>query len=354
MVVRASVAHMRIEPPAPLVDWGILAAVTLLLTTGVASLFAATPRLAWVYGLHATAGIGLPVLLWWKLHRVSDRLVPGNWTRGTIASVLALGLTLAALLTGLYWGLAGWFTVGPFTGLVFHAILGLLVTVPLAAHLVVRFRTPDASIDNARRAAVGYTAVAAVGLTGYALRKRIAAALGTLGRFTGSKHVPGEGNDFPTTMWVADDPNPIDTETWRLTLDGRVETVQQFAYADFSPEAEDTALLDCTSGWYTTRDWQGVRVGRLLDAAEPTEVAGWVTFHSVTGYRWTLPLSEAKNALLATHVDGERLTHGHGFPLRLVAPERRGFQWVKWVEAIEVRANPDYRQWVAIFTSGFD
>ena len=41
-----------------------------------------------------------------------------------------------------------------------------------------------------------------------------------------------------------------------------------------------------------------------------------------------------------------------GAPLRLVAPGRRGFQWVKWVEAVEVRAGPDPGQWSAIFTSG--
>jgi DMSO/TMAO reductase YedYZ molybdopterin-dependent catalytic subunit len=40
--------------------------------------------------------------------------------------------------------------------------------------------------------------------------------------------------------------------------------------------------------------------------------------------------------LLATHVGGKALAPGHGFPLRLVAPERRGFQRVKWLEQIEV------------------
>jgi len=36
----------------------------------------------------------------------------------------------------------------------------------------------------------------------------------------------------------------------------------------------------------------------------------------------------------------------------LVAPGRRGYQWVKWVEAVEVRTTPDYGEWWAIFTSG--
>jgi hypothetical protein len=36
------------------------------------------------------------------------------------------------------------------------------------------------------------------------------------------------------------------------------------------------------------------------------------------------------------NVGGEVLSHAHGFPLRLVAPERRGFQWIKWLATIEV------------------
>jgi DMSO/TMAO reductase YedYZ molybdopterin-dependent catalytic subunit len=73
----------------------------------------------------------------------------------------------------------------------------------------------------------------------------------------------------------------------------------------------------------------------------------------VTGYRWSLPIEEARDALLATHVGREAISHGHGFPLRVVTPGRRGFQWVKWVDSVEVRERYDYGQWVVIFTSGF-
>ena len=62
---------------------------------------------------------------------------------------------------------------------------------------------------------------------------------------------------------------------------------------------------------------------------------------SRTGYRWSFGLADARGLLLATHVGDEPLTHGHGAPCRLVAPGRRGFQWVKWVERIEVHEDPD-------------
>ena len=85
----------------------------------------------------------------------------------------------------------------------------------------------------------------------------------------------------------------------------------------------------------------------------PLPGAAWVSFVSVTGYRWSLPLEEARAALLATHVSGEPLSHDHGAPLRLVAPDRRGFQWVKWVVRVEVRTAPDPGELIAIHVSGF-
>ncbi|ESS02932.1 MAG: oxidoreductase molybdopterin binding protein [uncultured archaeon A07HR67] len=90
--------------------------------------------------------------------------------------------------------------------------------------------------------------------------------------------------------------------------------------------------------------------GAAAGAREPA----YVRFVSVTGYRWSLPLSEAEDALLATHVGGDPLSHGHGGPARLVAPGRRGFQWVKWVTRVEVRAERDPAQWVVTLISGFD
>lgn len=159
---------------------------------------------------------------------------------------------------------------------------------------------------------------------------------------------------MPVTMWAADDPDPVDLAGWTLEVDGAVESPLSLDYQDLESDTSLQATLDCTSGWYSVQNWQGVRVGDLLDAASVTPGARWVRFVSITGYRWSLPIGEARDALLATHVGAAQLDHGHGRPLRLVAPGRRGFQWVKWVERVEVRTQPDLGQWAAIFTSGFD
>src|SRR5260221_619709 len=65
------------------------------------------------------------------------------------------------------------------------------------------------------------------------------------------------------------------------------------------------------------------------------------------------PLEEARAALLATHAGEEPLSYEHGFPLRLVAPGHRGFEWVKWITRVEVLTAPDPGQVLSIFTSSF-
>jgi len=113
------------------------------------------------------------------------------------------------------------------------------------------------------------------------------------------------------------------------------------------------ATLDCTGGFYSTQHWQGISVGDLLDHADVHVDARYVSFISVTSYRWSLPMEEARTALLATHVGEEPLSYEHGFPFRLVAPGRRGFEWVKWITRIEVLTAPDPGQVLSTFTSSF-
>jgi DMSO/TMAO reductase YedYZ molybdopterin-dependent catalytic subunit len=65
---------------------------------------------------------------------------------------------------------------------------------------------------------------------------------------------------------------------------------------------------------------------------------------SRTGYWVRLPAGDLDHLLLATGVGGRPLSRGHGYPLRLVAPGRRGFWWVKWVDRIEWSAAPSWWQ----------
>ena len=346
---------MRFIPPARVVDAGILVAVAVAAATGLVSLVAGQPSDAWVFAIHGIVGLTLVGLIALKLYRVSPRLrQPSRWDRRVVVSVLTLGVAGLALVTGIAWSFGGKFGVLLWTGLSVHVLFGLLTIPILVYHLTHRFRLPDRVDFQNRRTAIQLGLLVLGGAVAWRAQQLITEVIGTANRFTGSR-VTGRqpGNTFPVTSWVADDPDPVDLEEWRLRIDGAVSSSMSVEFGALHRDDTSQVILDCTSGWYTDQEWGGIRVARLLDEAEPEPEARWVSFHSVTGYRWSLPIDEAQDALLATNVGGERLTHGHGAPLRLVAPGRRGFQWVKWIERIEVRTDPDYGQWIAIFTSGF-
>ncbi|HZC13758.1 MAG TPA: molybdopterin-dependent oxidoreductase [Thermoleophilaceae bacterium] len=129
--------------------------------------------------------------------------------------------------------------------------------------------------------------------------------------------------------------------SYRLELRGRVARPLRLALAELRAGDRLIATLDCTGGFYSRQRWSGVRLARLLERAGPLPAASHVRVVSYTGYRWSFDLRDARRLLLATRVGGEPLSHEHGAPARLVAPGRRGFQWVKWVVCIELHDGPD-------------
>jgi DMSO/TMAO reductase YedYZ molybdopterin-dependent catalytic subunit len=360
--MRAAAVFAWLSPPPRLVDWSILALVVAEVASGLLSFTVGTPDGWYVLWFHRVAGITLAFLLCLKLYRVRNRIrYRDHWERSTALSILTAVVAIATLATGAAWALGAVSVesrVLYWTFLSVHVGLGLALVPLVLAHMSTRFGLPRRTDFADRRAAIQYAGLFAAGALVVRAQETAAEVLDTSGakrRFTGSKPVRGEGNgSFPITSWVADDPDPIDPEAWTLSVTGLVDSPLELGYGELAPEAEERALLDCTSGWYTVQEWRGVRVGDLLDSVGVSGEAEWVRFVSVTGYRWSIPVEEARDALLATHVGGERLAHGHGAPLRLVAPGRRGFQWVKWVERVELREENDPAQWLMTLVSGFD
>ena len=100
------------------------------------------------------------------------------------------------------------------------------------------------------------------------------------------------------------------------------------------------ATLDCTGGFYSTQDWSGVWLSKLLTPNSQTSVH----VRSLTGYDRRFAIEEAGRLLIATGLGGMPLDPGHGFPVRIVAPDRRGYWWVKWVTAITIDELPAWWQ----------
>jgi DMSO/TMAO reductase YedYZ molybdopterin-dependent catalytic subunit len=306
-------------------DWTLAVLVAALVATGLGSWFVVSP---WMVGAHDVAGLAVGGVLTWKFARV---LPVRRWRTRKIAGAVAAVLVVATLLTGVAWAFGADLGLAGYNGLAWHVALGFVLGLIVVAHMVVRARRPRRRDVVGRRQLLASAGVGALAVGAWSVQRPLSSLFGWRGadrRFTGSY----EG--FPVTSWVADHPREI--RTARLQVAGLVREPRS---VELAGDDVVTATLDCTGGFVTTQEWRGVLLGRLLDGVLGD--ARHVRVISHTGYRWSFSLDHARGLLLATHVAGEPLSHGHGAPARLVVPGRRGFQWVKWVTRIEVHADPD-------------
>ncbi|HEY0752464.1 MAG TPA: molybdopterin-dependent oxidoreductase [Ktedonobacteraceae bacterium] len=340
-----------------LTDWSLGLTVLLACLSGLVSLVSGHPQEWFVFALHGGAGFWLLLLLWGKLRRVWPRLLhPRRWDRRTVYGLLALLFVLCALGSGIWWVGGGSWDIAGFNLLNWHILLGFVLTVVVLAHLIARAKRLRKRDLVGRRRVLHFSALLLASIGLWPLQQageRVLKLPGESERFTGSRESHSyQGNIFPTSSWVADQPRELDTRTWQFSLGGAVAAPRAFSYAEISAANDELeAVLDCTGGFYSTQRWRGISVGTLLRQVTLSPDARFVSFTSITSYRWSLPLEEARRALLATRIDDQPLSHDHGFPLRLVAPGRRGFEWVKWITRVEVLTEPDLGQAVSIFTS---
>jgi DMSO/TMAO reductase YedYZ molybdopterin-dependent catalytic subunit len=144
-------------------------------------------------------------------------------------------------------------------------------------------------------------------------------------------------------------PQHIDRKTYRLVIDGEVNAPTSLTYDQvlaFRPAFAKVVTLNCVEGWSVTMLWEGVRVRDLIaKAGGPKPDAKIVIFHAHDGYTSSLPLDflTNRNILLAYHQNGVPLADMWGWPLQVVAEDRWGYKWVKWIERVEVSSDAAYR-----------
>jgi DMSO/TMAO reductase YedYZ molybdopterin-dependent catalytic subunit len=259
-----------------------------------------------------------------------------------VASIALTAVVFTIIVLSLMW----MWQLGPYFGplgqtlIAWHWILGLLIGPLFLYHVVRRWPLATITESDGRREALRFLGLAAGGVVGWLVGRQVAqvraAEAESRRLLTGSREFGSfSGNAFPVTGEPAE---ALDVADWRLAVTGAVVRPRRIAYDEIISSASEelTAAVDCPNGWTSVQRWRGVPLSRLLDDAGVTDHSAGVRLVSATGYNHTFPLEEARTILMATHVGDEVLAPRHGYPLRAVVPNRRGWFWVKWVTRVEV------------------
>jgi DMSO/TMAO reductase YedYZ molybdopterin-dependent catalytic subunit len=132
---------------------------------------------------------------------------------------------------------------------------------------------------------------------------------------------------------------------YRLTLTGPTGQIT-LSVGDLAALPQHTVVLPiaCVEGWSSTATWSGVRLRDLavLVGADPDRAEAEVESLEAGGrYRISAvatPHLRDPRTLIALRLRGEPLALDHGYPARLIAPNRPGVMQTKWVARITVRA----------------
>ena len=292
----------------------------------------------WAVVTHGVAGLGLVVLAPWK-SAISARGLRRH--RPGIALSFALAASIVVtIVTGIGHSTGLLVSLGLLSAMQLH-VAAAVASMPLAVWHVLARKTVPHRTDVSRRnllrggvlvggAAAGYVAIEGLllvgGLPGHARR--------STGSYERGSFQPDE---MPVTQWLNDAVPAVNPQTWTLRIADAIGE-REVGYEEVVAHRSTVgATLDCTGGWYAEQRWEGALLSDLLAGADR---AASIEVSSLTGYVRRLPVEDADVLLLATKVGGQTLSSGHGFPLRLVAPGRRGFWWVKWVDRVSLSETP--------------
>jgi hypothetical protein len=336
------------------------------------SWFSWPSRPVWLYGVtqgvHVAAGIAAIPLLLAKLWVVSPRF----WTwppfrdlghaieRAGVLPLVAGSLFL--LFTGIGsinrfkpWGFsfpaahysAAWITIG---ALVIHVGAKLHV----AARSLARGGAPPATTTRPAVDGSGWS-ISRRGFLWGTVGAVVAVSVATIGQTLRplrsfsvlAPRDPAVGPQGLPVNRTARSAGVIDAATssaYRLVVEGAVATPLSLSIEDLRslPQHEADLPITCVDGWSASGTWRGVAVRDLLEiaGARPDATAEVVSLQRPGSAYATSELERSHatdpDSLFALELNGEVLHIDHGFPVRLVAPNRPGVMQTKWVAKVVV------------------
>ncbi|MBN9619689.1 MAG: molybdopterin-dependent oxidoreductase, partial [Actinobacteria bacterium] len=127
--------------------------------------------------------------------------------------------------------------------------------------------------------------------------------------------------------------------TWQLTVLGPRPFRLDLAAFEALPAAERDFPLACVEGWSASAHWRGPLLLDLVRRAGGDEASRVrvTSLEQAGAYRSSEVFGpQLAEALLATHLNGQRIPLDHGYPTRLIAPDRAGVLNTKWLTTVEI------------------
>jgi DMSO/TMAO reductase YedYZ molybdopterin-dependent catalytic subunit len=143
-------------------------------------------------------------------------------------------------------------------------------------------------------------------------------------------------------------PQTINITNYRLTITGLVQNETAYTYDDVMnshTHYQKVVTLHCVEGWEVRILWEGVHVKDLLQEAGYNQSAHVLIFYAQDGYATSLPLSYIINndIMIAHKMNAVTIPPERGFPFQLVAEDKYGYKWAKWITRIEVSNDTNFR-----------
>lgn len=347
-------------------------AIAVCFVTGVTSHYLQHPpdwlanvlpsRPTWGYrltqGLHVASGIAAIPLLFAKLWTVYPRLFVWPALRSVRHALerLSVAVLVAAAVFQLFTGLLNivqWYP-WPFSFVPVHFAVAWLLLGALVLHVAVKY--PEIRAHWSRRSPGTLELPAADGPDRRSLLTGIAAAVGAVTLTTvGQSLTPLKRFDLLAPRHPDHGPQGlpvnrtaaaarlagVSTAHWRLTVVGRDSYRLTLDELVAMPQHTVTLPIACVEGWSKSAQWTGVRVQDLLEraGARPDAAVRVVSLERRGTYR-VMEMGSGYTrdplTLLALRLNGQVLSLDHGFPARIIAPNRPGVLQTKWVTRMEV------------------
>ncbi|MEU3500981.1 molybdopterin-dependent oxidoreductase [Streptomyces hundungensis] len=319
-------------------------------------------RPVWGYrlsqGLHVASGIAAIPLLLAKLWTVYPRLFAWPPLRSVRHALerLSVAVLVAGAVFELFTGLLNtvqWYP-WPFSFVPVHFAVAWLLAGALMLHVAVKY--PEIRAHWAKESPGTLALPAADGPDRRSLLSGVAAAVGavtltTVGQAVtplksfdvlAPRHPDHGAQGLPVNRSArAAGTTQVDADAYRLTVAGPRPYTLTLAELAALTQHESVLPIACVEGWSKSAHWTGVRIAELLRRAGAPPDAGVrvISLEQYGAYRVMEMGREYAHdplTLLALRLNGQTLTADHGFPARVIAPNRPGVLQTKWVTRLEV------------------